>query len=403
MKDLLFVSMSRAVIVGAQLVYVKLYSNILSNHELGLYFFLNTVSYSLNACYFVPIDYYQQSKLYGYVKNNVSLKSLVIFNRRCVSLAVAATLVSALICSFFQLEYAIYALMAGGLSIAVYLGTALKGALNNLEHRRFIASIMAIEAILKVALFYLFVMVLPRQATTLVLSSIAALLLALAPAVWLAKGLPEFKSGAIERIDSSDVFWFGYPVSIGAAVNWIQLQGYRMILVPLGFAEMVGIYATVSGIGNAGTAAVSSIFGQVFLPKIYKTAGKYTKTYLWHALLLITGLCVFCSIFSGFLVTLLTKEEFRKFSWLLLYGVIAEGGNFLVGAFSIQLTLISQTKKMLNGTLLCLLSAAGSFGLLFSLKLVNIYTIGLPIILSQVLVTLYLYSLFRRKSLAQTD
>ena len=67
MKDFLFIAFSRAVIVGAQLVYVKLYSNFLSNHELGLYFFLNTVSYSLNAFLFVPIDYYQQAKLYGFV------------------------------------------------------------------------------------------------------------------------------------------------------------------------------------------------------------------------------------------------------------------------------------------------------------------------------------------------
>lgn len=403
MRDLLFVTLSRTVIIGAQLVYVKLYSNFLSNHELGLYFFLNTISYSLNACYFVPIDYYQQSKLYGFVRNHVSLRSLVLFNGKCLLAAAAATAALALVAGIFQAEYAVYALLAGALSIAVYLGTALKGTLNNLEHRRFIAAIMAIEAILKVALFYAFVMVLPRQATTLVISSIAALLLALVPAIWLAVRLPEFRSGVIERINSYDVLRFGYPVSIGAVVNWIQLQGYRMILVPLGFAEMVGVYATVSGIGNAGMAAASSIFGQVFIPKIYKSSGEYTKTYLGHALLLIMGICVLCGIFSHVIVTLLTKEEFRRYSWLLLYGVIAEGGNFLLGAFSVQLTLTGQTQKFITGTSLCFLSAAGSFYLLFILKLVNIYTIGVPIIFSQILATVYLYVIFRRKSLNRTD
>ena len=396
MKDLVFVSLSRAVIVGAQLIYVKLYSNFLSNHELGLYFFLNTVSYSLNAFYFVPIDYYQQSKLYSLVRSHVSLQSLVLFNRKCLIFAAVGILAAAPMLGLVHGEYATYTLLAGALSISIYLGTALRGALNNLEHRGFIAAVMASEAILKVALFYVFVMVLPRQATTLVLSSIAALLIALIPVILLAKRLPEFTSGSIERINSSDVLRFGYPVSIGAAVNWIQLQGYRMILVPLGFAETVGIYATVSGIGNAGTTAASSIFGQIFLPKVYKSSGGYTKTYLRHALLLVVGICVLCSIFSNLIVTLLTKEEFRKYSWLLLYGVIAEGGNFLIGALSVQLTITNHTKKLINATMVGLVSVAGIFFALFVLKMVTIYTIGLPIVLSQILVTLYLYVIFKR-------
>jgi O-antigen/teichoic acid export membrane protein len=268
--------------------------------------------------------------------------------------------------------------------------------LNNLEHRGFIAKVTAAEAILKVVLFYGFVFLLPRQATTLVFSTIAALGLALIPLIWLTTKLPVFKTGAIEHIEIKDVLKFGYPVSIGAVVNWIQVQGYRMVLVPLGLTEMVGIYATVSGIGTAGTNAASSIFQQVFVPKIYKSSGEYTKTYLRDALLLILGILVMCAAFSKLIVILLTKEAFRRFSWLLLYGVIAEGSSLLIGALSVQLTITSQTRKMLNATFIGLLSFGISFCALFALKLVTIYTIGLPIILSQILVALYLYTGYSR-------
>lgn len=398
MKDFLFIAFSRAVIVGAQLVYVKLYSNFLSNHELGLYFFLNTVSYSLNAFLFVPIDYYQQAKLYGFVKNRISLNTLVGFNKKCLVVVAAAIISLTAVLSIVRPEYAIYALLAGTLSVAIYVGNALKGALNNLEHRGFIATVTAVEAILKVVLFYAFVFLLQRQATTLVFSTIAALGLAIIPLIWLTRKLPVFNSGAIEHIEAKDVLKFGYPVSIGAIVNWVQVQGYRMILVPLGLTDMVGIYATVSGIGSAGMNAASMIFQQVFVPKIYKTSGEYTKTYLRDALLLIVGILVMCAAFSKLVVILLTKEAFRQFSSLLLYGVVAEGSSLLIGALSVQLTIVSQTRKMLNATFVGLLSFAVSFFTLFVLKLVTIYTIGLPIILSQILVVLYLYAVYTRAS-----
>jgi O-antigen/teichoic acid export membrane protein len=396
MKDLLFIAFSRAVIVGAQLVYVKLYANFLSNQELGLYFFLNTVSYSLNAFLFVPIDYYQQSKLYGFVRSHISLKSLVAFNKRCLIVVAAAILLLAVILGFIRSKYAVYALLAGTLSVATYIGNAMKGALNNLEHRGFIATVTAAEAILKVLLFYAFIFFLPRQATTLVSSTIAALGVALIPLFWMTTTLSAFKSGAIEHIHAKDVLKFGYPVSIGAVVNWVQVQGYRMILVPLGLAEMVGIYATVSGIGTAGTAAASAIFQQVFMPKIYKSSGTYIKTYLRDALLLIVGILVMCAVFSKLIVILLTKEEFRQFSWLLLYGVVAEGSSLLIGALSVQSTITGQTRKILVATFIGLLSFAASFGAFLVLKLVTLYTIGVPIILSQILVALYLYTVLGR-------
>ena len=47
------------------------------------------------------------------------------------------------------------------MAIAVYVGTALKGLLNNLEHRKVAAVVMAAEAVLKMTIFYIFLKFLP--------------------------------------------------------------------------------------------------------------------------------------------------------------------------------------------------------------------------------------------------
>jgi O-antigen/teichoic acid export membrane protein len=278
----------------------------------------------------------------------------------------------------------------------IYVGTALKGVLNNLEYRKVAAIIMAAEATLKIVVFYIFLKFLPGSATTLLSSAILALLLTLAPLIWAVSRLPAVRSGDVERVDSLEVLKFAYPISISAVINWIQTQGYRMVMVPLGLAELVGIFATVSGIGNAGMLAASSVFGQIFIPKIYKTAGSYTKTYIRNALLLAIGVLVFGAVFSNLIVDLLTKDEFRRFSWLIVYGIIAEAGNFIIGALSVDLTIRSETKVMLRASVLGLVTTVGIFILIFALKLISVYTIGLPGVLSQITVATYLYTIFHR-------
>lgn len=363
--DTLLALLSRIVVVGAQLGYVKLYSNHLNNHQLGVYFFLFTVSYSLNAFLFVPLDYYQQSKIYKYVQSDMSLKSLFIFNRKCLSWVAVFTLALALILAPVRVEFSIDTLLAGLLAITLYIGTALKGLMNNLEHRKIAALTMAAEAVLKMVVFYGFLKFLPAQATTLMSSAILALLLALAPLIWATRRLSAVRTGRIESIDPHEVFMFAYPISIGAIINWIQSQGYRMVMVPLGFAELVGIFATVSGIGTAGMGAASAVFGQVFVPKIYKTSGDYTKTYVRNASIVIVGVLLFSAVFSDLIVRLLTKEEFRKFSALILFGVLAEAGNFIIGALSVDLTIRNETTTMLWASMLGLLGTVGVFILIF--------------------------------------
>ena len=57
---------SRAAIVVLQVGFIKSYASVLTPKELGIYFYVSTVSYVLNALYFVPLDYHWQSNIaYG--------------------------------------------------------------------------------------------------------------------------------------------------------------------------------------------------------------------------------------------------------------------------------------------------------------------------------------------------
>jgi len=387
-KPIFLSLLSRVVVIAAQLAYVKIYSNSLSSHELGLYYFFITSSYSINAFFLVPLDYYQQSKLYKFISDQVSFKSLYWVFACICGLSVLMQLV--------QPSYVVFTVMAGLLAVFIYLGNAFKGVLNNLENQGYVAVVMALEALLKVGVFYCFLMVMPGKATTLIGSAILALFITLIPLVFAARKLKNFRSGRIINIDTVDVFRFALPISIGAVLNWLQLQGYRMVLVPFGYAEMVGIYATVSGIGNAGMGAAAAVYGQIFIPRIYKTNGIYTKTYIRNALLLSFAILCFCALLSGLIVEVLTKHDFRQYSFLILYGVAAEAGNFLIGAISTHLTIANETKKLLVASAAGLATMIICFGFLYLFWEINIYTIGLPIVSSQLMAAIAIYLAARR-------
>lgn len=399
MSDVVLISFARLAIILGQLGYVKLYSNQLSNFELGTYFFLLTVSYSLNAFLLIPIDYYQQSKIQNLWKTQKSLQVFLTFNRRVLSGLTLAVLVASLIGALFNANQFFSIAAAGAMAMVIYATQALRNTLNNLEHKKLTAGSMVAEAVLKMLLFWLFLKFLPPKGLTLLFSGVIALLLVMLFLLWKAYQLKLFvshESALLEKIELSRIWHFCVPISLGAVFNWVQLQGYRLILVPLGYTEIVGIYSTVSNIGSAVMGASSAIFGQLFIPKIYQSEGAYTKTYIRHALLLIMAVLLGAFIFSDFMVALLTKEEFVKYSWLIFFGIIAEAGNFLIGAFSIHVTLTGATKTMLRSSVFGVLFMVFIFALIYYFSTIRVETVGLPIVMSQIGIAVYMYLIFKK-------
>lgn len=393
-----------AVRLGAilgQLVYVKIYSRHLSNYELGIYFYLMTISYFLNALVFVPVDYYQQSRIYPFREAGISLTTFLRFNRALLLLIGGITVALVLPCLFINRVAALDACLCAVMAMALYVTTAFKNLLNNLDHKLVVAAVFLVEVVLKTSLFFLAMRFLPPRAVSLLGSNILALLIVLVLLAGVARGRDIFGCGLMPPMDYQDVVRFSYPLSIAAIANWLQSQGYRLVLVPLGYTEIVGIYATVANIGITAMNAGSVLFGQLYAPRLYQTQGTYLRVYLRNALLLVLLTLATGALFSDRLIPLLTRHDLGRYSRLMLYGIGTEAGNFLVGGLAIYMTIKNKTKAIMNGSFLGVAVVVVAVALVYFSGRASVYTIGIPIVLSQAAVVAYLIAV--RRGLRETD
>lgn len=380
----------RILSVILQLVYLKIYSNYLSIYELGLYYLFITISYSFNAFILVPLDYFQQSKLHYLKENKKSLISFLPINLNVFKISLIGFLVIEIVIFYYDKELLIDICLMFIFALLTYSAILIRGFLNNLEYRRNAIYTLFIENLLKIFLFILLIRFFSSSATLLLFSSVITMFISNIILYILIRRKKEYRIHNNTEFSFNEIFYFSYPISIGAIVNWIQLQGYRMILAPLGYVEMIGIYATVANVGNAGMNAASTVYAQLFVPNLYKTHGEFISKYIKLAFLLISFVFLVGMTFSKELVELLTNEEFAKYSPLIGYGIVAEAGNFIIGGLSIYLTIHNFTKKTLLSTWIGLTLFILSFIIIYISDLISVSTIGLPIIISQIGVAIYL-------------
>jgi len=389
---------ARALVIIFQLINISLYTNNLHAEQLGIYFFLLTVSYSANALLFVPIDYYQQANLSRVISEYGGARSLLNFNGRMVGgyLVFASLLIA--ICMTVAQYYVIHLLLAAVLSLLLYVVQALRNTLNNLEYRNCVSVSFVQEAVLKVLLFFFLIQYFIADEVFLIIAWIVSLLVSAIYLFFRTLKHRIFLSTTDHVVCSKEVFSFSYPFSIGAVCNWLQLQGYRLILVPLGYAEEVGIFATLASIGSAAIGAASLIYSQQFTPLIYKTGGKYTGTYLKGAAVVTLVVALGSYMVGDYLVAALASAIFEEHWRLLLFGVVTDAGTLFIGALSIHITLTAHTKKIISSSTVGLLSMVVSFVLLYWVNQISLVTIGVPLLVSQWLVVAYMYWCFKKNT-----
>lgn len=394
----LLVGLLRVGAVAGQLVLLKVYAHRLSNHELGLYNYWATVSYALNALLFVPIDYYQQSRVYAFREAGVSLLSFVRFNKTLLKAVGGVGVVAALWCGLRSAHVAFHLVLCLGLAVALYVTSALKNLLNNLEHRVLVAAVFLFEVAAKIVLFVLVLRWVGAGSIALLGAFALALLLEMGLLLVLANARKVFDAGTIRAIDVRELAGFALPVSLAAVANWIQLRSYALVLVGLGHTEMVGVYATVSAVGAAAMGAVSVTFAQLYLPNVYKSGGAYTPTYVRNAFALSLLVAVGFYALAGPLVGLLTRHDLARWAPIALYGVASEAGNLLIGGLAVHLTLRNRTRPILWSGVIGMAVAGVVFAFFVFGNRIGPGVIGLPIALSQAVVVGYLLYSCRRYS-----
>ena len=295
-----------------QLFYLKLYTQNLSNNNLGNFALWISVSYILNAAIFVPLDYYQQSRIYPFKASGKSLISFVFFNFKIFCIVIFLTIIVFIGLYKFNITEKYFFILSVFTAIGLYLTTSLKNVLNNSEFKITASLMQPIEVFLKIIIFYILIINVEASSISLMLSQALSFFIVILLLILVSRKYRIFNSGLYTRLNMREILIFCYPISIGAILNLAQLQGYRMFLVPLGYENIVGIYFGITQVGIAIMGLLSIIYFSIYSPIIYKSNGEYIWKFIKNALILILFTLAVTMLTSYWLILLLTKEEFAK-------------------------------------------------------------------------------------------
>jgi len=381
----------RILSIVLQLGYVKSYTHYLTLTELGYSFYLTALSTAITALILVPADFYQQAHLSAYYDGIFPLGSLVSLNKKILVMACGLTMILGLPICFAGKLNPFDLLLIFSLAISLYFSTSFRNYLNNRGHGLFTGWMLFLEAALKVISFLLFLVFGMSHISAFVLSTVVAFMIeALCLAAFFYHTVP-FTCKVTNDMDFKSLLKTSSAVSFSALCNWLQLQGYRVVYVWLGFPEVAGLYAAVSNLGTLGMNACSTVFSQMLLPRVYKTKGSYIFQYVKYALLLCLVVVLGYMAFGKILLLVLTKKEFVPFARLMLFGILVEAGNLLVGAASTYFTIRHTPFHLIAANIAGLLTAVLGVSICLIWHPHNYYLLGAVLALSQAVVCAILF------------
>jgi len=386
---------ARAITLVGQLAYIKIYSNTLAHRDLGFYFLLLSIVAGYTALIYYPVDQYQQAHLYAYKRSGISLRSFLPLNLRLLGAATA--LVFLAMAAWYTIDGRLHfeLFVCFILAQLMHVVSSIRNFLNNLEHKAIAAAYFAAEALAKSAVLLAaswLILLTPMGVIGAAVVSMA-LVGILILSVTMKSG--QFAGGRLESPPLLDVLHFSAPISAAAVFSWLQLQGFRF-LAPFGFAETVGIYATVAGVGGSAVIAVSPILIQMYQPEIFKTHGKFTPKYLRYAGILVAAVAIGVAALAVPTVRVLTNKSFVSYAFIALFGVGVEGANVLLGGMAPYFNLRKRTGVFFVAGAIALLVSCALLLLVLLTHTITPYTIGLCLVLSQLSSVLYTYAAYRR-------
>ena len=402
MSSLLLNTASRLVVIVSQLIMIKLYTGNLPIDQIGIYFFCLAVSYSANTLIFIPLDYYQQANLRRILGLTGSVRSIFDLNLLVMLVFICCVLAITLWFYLFLSAYVFHVVIVGAISVTLHIVQSLRNTLNNLEYQNYMSISYIQESVIRVFSFILLIKFSHISEISLLGSWLAALIGTSIYLTYSATSHSLFKRGSVFRIDPQAVFVFCKPFSISASLSLMQQQGYRFIMVPLGMVAEVGLFATLSGIGSAATGAVSLIYSQQFTPRLYKSKGTFTWQYIKGAVICLLVVSLIALLFGEFAVELLTQQDFLKYWWLLFFGLLTDGATMVIAALVISLTLSGNTKNIVSSGVVGVVTTASIFCVLYLGDRVSLYTLGIPMLIAQWTVVLFLVGIYGYRQKNQT-
>jgi O-antigen/teichoic acid export membrane protein len=386
LKKKILIAGMRIVGIAGQVGVVKLCTHYLLPAQLGRYFFYQALSYFLNALLFVPIDYFQQAEVFKLKTSGHSLGGLLAMNRRVFSIV---GLISACIAALLLLLHApVLAVFCATLmfSIAFYISSAVKSFLNNQNDQIVAVSMIAVEPVVRMGIFLAIARIgLMGALSPLIAMTISMLLVVLVVIPRVSKHFARFH-GSEKHVETKALVRFASPISCSAILNWLQTQGYSLVLVPLGYAETIGLFSTIYNIGNNGMNAASAVYQQIYLPNVYQTSGKYVKPYIKGAIVASAFVLFVALALRVQIVGLITTAKFLPYAWVIGYGVLVEAGNLIISVLIVKLSIDGNTLPQIKANIYAVIAVPLLFAGLYFTHRLNVFTLGIPLVAAQLIV-----------------
>lgn len=342
----LAIVMLRVLSLVSGLAYVKVYTGELTIVEIGVFFYLSTLSYALNALIFLPIDFYMQARIAEFPSvPGPAIRRLILVT--LVAGLFGCALVSAPFVYMHKLQLAdlpwLYAVAA-----LLYLCTSLRNLLNIRGSSVLVSTMMLLESAGRVLAFVALATLLGRSARTLMISSALALALELIVILWQFPRRLTFSNEPSHLDRPSFIVRTAMTLAGGAISNTVQLQTYRVAYPLFGLSSSSGIYGVVANVGAAAMAACASIYSQIEIPKLYQSQGRSIWSFVKLAVALSVAVFVVAMLLSSFLIAHLTQKKYVPYSLAIGFGVIIEACNLITGGYAVCLMFYQRVGALLN-------------------------------------------------------
>ncbi len=380
----------RLLSVAAGLAYVKAYTHALSTSEVGLFFYLSTLSYAINALVFVPVDFYMQARLASLAAVPTRAIANLVFRVLAVGLGICVVASLPLI-QLGNLRWGDLPVMYAVASL-LYLCSTLRNLLNNRGRTVFVSAMLLLESTGRLAAFVGLAALLDASARTLMMSSALGLAFELALILLAMRRLA--RSAEPQRLDDGrTILRTAAPIAGAAVCNAVQLQGYRVAYPLAHHTATSGLFGVVSNIGAAAMSAAGSIYSQLQTPRLYASQGRYVRRFALLASALACVLLVAALLTAHLLVSTLTGPQYLPYAYAVGFGIVTEACNLIAGGYTIALSMTGRTALLFKLNLLAAaVSAAGCCASLL-LRPGEPMLIGASLAGSQLLMTLALAAL----------
>lgn len=304
--------------------------------EIGHYYILATISYFGNALFFVPFDLNLQRRIAANKKiETASISGIAEYFLKTVPHgAIGITLLYFAYCVGVKVDFNWQELLLClSLSISMYCSLLGRDLPQLFSHPLITNAGQIIEGLLKLGGALALAFHQRLDAAGMISASAIGCAVAGSTSIYLLK--LKVGSGEYEKYLESwrNLLARTAPIGISGITNWLQLQGYRLILAatPTGIIA-VGTASFMTTLGSIGANAFLSVLSQIYVPKQYSEGIKATKKYINTITLSMLFLATLSIPIGLLFLAASNKSELAPFVYFVAIGVFIEAGNSIIGA-----------------------------------------------------------------------